>query len=187
MATNQKVEKIELPSSIDQVISMVSRLMFSQIHRITMDIDNNAVDVRWSPTHEDDALMREDESVDIREVFDRVRIKEENVTMSCDSQRLARIAMSIQELAADKRYPLVLVTNDVSSLKEWLGFPKIASLESLFGIPVKEFSELEEGSIYLVAGKFRDSPIRTATTIKKIVLDPLPEGDFNESVQEKAA
>lgn len=168
----QKNERMELPSSVDKVVALLARLMFSHVHRVVIDVDNNFVDVRWTPLSDDDELMKDDDTFELSEIFRRVRINESDTdySLACNSKNMVQLALALQELAVDRKFPLALACADPSELKAWLGLPRIVPIDSFMGIPVKTAEDVPSGAVYLIAGKLKDLPLRSANVIQKINL-----------------
>jgi hypothetical protein len=168
-----KSEKMELPSSIDQIVTQFAQLMSNSVNKIVVDVDAGSIDVIWTPVTKDEVLLSDISSIDIKEVFDRVRITDySNEIISYDPVALATIMSAIQEMTSERVFAYMIICRSINELKKYLGLPKALPLTAFAGIPVIERPDfVVEECVYILGAKFYGATPKATCAIRLVSLN----------------
>jgi len=165
-----KIEKFELPMSIEQIVGLFGRIITNLVDRVIVDFVANHVEVLWSPQSNGDSLaIEEDLPIEVQELFQHIRITEFSGELIGYRPQAALAFMSaLQELTGERLVPHMIVCSDIGRVKRWLGLPAALPLPTLCGVSLVEHPVVTEDALYVLCARFYGATSRSVSAIRKI-------------------
>jgi hypothetical protein len=165
-----KIEKFELPVSVEQIVGLFGRIITNLVDRVVVDFVSNHVEVLWSPQSNGESLViEEDLPVEVQELFNHIRISEFSGEVINYHPHAALTLMSaLQELTGERLVPHMIVCSDIGRVKRWLGLPAALPLPTLCGVSVAEHHTISEDALYVLCARFYGATSRAVSAIRRI-------------------
>ena len=170
-----KTEKLPLAQSLDQIITQFSQVISNMVNRVTVDFDEGTMDVLWTPVVKGEELTSDTSDVDIREIFEHIRVTEySGEALSYNPEALAKLTTAMQEMTGERTYASLIICRETAELKKWLGLPNALPLTTFAGVPVIAKPDLVvEGCLYILGARFYGATPKSMCTIRRVSMEEM--------------
>jgi len=164
---------LDLPDTIEKVVALVARALTHDVHQVNVNLADRKVNVRWTPYSADEHIDEEDETLEVKDLLNHVRIQEVGqkgrIEFSPDALSIA--ANMLQSLSASRLYAVGWVCADTELVCRWLGMPDIMASNTLLGLPVFVEQSQTYGSLILLGAKFQGAPLRATVVVRAVQMN----------------